>query len=897
MVYSQSELYSLKIEYSPVEATFLNSVNPKTADIAEISPSSIAPYYNPVGGSAVDPINNYYYVLSMVDMTTQALLTIDLNTGNVINQPIIFNPDEIHQMAYNCVDSTLYAIEVVWEPNERYLVTVNPETGVTTRVSKAPIFEWYTTHSMTIIDPVKNIFYTLGTDKNDIYHFYGVDLSTGAIVSDPIVQNPDDYHQIAFNCMDSSIYAIKVVWEPNERYLMKIDPETGIATQLSKNSIFEWYKTEQRTTIDPTVGLMYLIATDKQDVAGMYALNLETGEVDLNIPINSIDDYHQLRNLCSCFPEGDFEYNVVACDSTEFEVIYASGKYEWNFGDPNSGSSNKSTLKNPKHLFSQDGSYEVQLVVKGCYSYDTIKKQVNISASGNLNLGNDTILCENETLLLDATSPASTYLWQDGSVKPTYLVTTTDDYIVQVYTKKCVLNDTIHVEFVQKPEIDLGDDAIICASETLTLDAFVPQGIYTWQDNSSASTYTVTQSGTYSIVVDGAGCGATDEINVEVISVSVDLGPDIEVCEGNVHVLNAYIPNASYIWNNGSTDPIFTVTTDGNYSVEVSQFGCKNSDDIFVRFKTPPVLDLGNDVSICEGDSYEIFTSLSGIYTWQDGSTEDRIQVSESGNYWLQLVSGVCIVSDTVEVLVQPIPELNLGIDRNYCKGDKVILDAGDGDSYLWQNGSTKQSIYVEEPGKYSVTKTVGSCNVSDEVYIGFDILEDVYMPSDTVLCDGRSIYLNVFVPDAKYTWQDSSEKAHFLITKEGEYSVEISKGTCSQEKTVMVEVQDCNCCLYIPEAFAPNNPAYGVRQFKPRGMNLETYKITIFDKWGNIVWYSDKLTPAGSPAEGWNGVYNGIPLEQGAYIWRIQAVFRSGEEWLQDSNKTFNYGAVELLR
>ncbi|HRS19501.1 MAG TPA: hypothetical protein P5243_08355, partial [Bacteroidales bacterium] len=38
---------------------------------------------------------------------------------------------------------------------------------------------------------------------------------------------------------------------------------------------------------------------------------------------------------------------------------------------------------------------------------------------------------------------------------------------------------------------------------------------------------------------------------------------------------------------------------------------------------------------------------------------------------------------------------------------------------------------------------------------------------------------------------------------------------------------------LYVPSAFAPENPAYGVRKFKPRGFNMTSFAISIFDAWG----------------------------------------------------------------
>ncbi|MBK8805917.1 MAG: hypothetical protein IPO21_04380 [Bacteroidales bacterium] len=43
---------------------------------------------------------------------------------------------------------------------------------------------------------------------------------------------------------------------------------------------------------------------------------------------------------------------------------------------------------------------------------------------------------------------------------------------------------------------------------------------------------------------------------------------------------------------------------------------------------------------------------------------------------------------------------------------------------------------------------------------------------------------------------------------------------------------------------------------FQPKGYNLESYELWIYDKWGNLLWYTDKLTDKGEPAEAWDGLY-----------------------------------------
>ncbi|MCF8388161.1 MAG: gliding motility-associated C-terminal domain-containing protein, partial [Bacteroidales bacterium] len=65
-----------------------------------------------------------------------------------------------------------------------------------------------------------------------------------------------------------------------------------------------------------------------------------------------------------------------------------------------------------------------------------------------------------------------------------------------------------------------------------------------------------------------------------------------------------------------------------------------------------------------------------------------------------------------------------------------------------------------------------------------------------------------------------------------------------------------------------------------PKGINLASYQVIIFDSWGTKLWESSELTPSGSPAEGWDGTYNGEALPMDVYVWKIKASFLDGSVW-----------------
>ena len=68
----------------------------------------------------------------------------------------------------------------------------------------------------------------------------------------------------------------------------------------------------------------------------------------------------------------------------------------------------------------------------------------------------------------------------------------------------------------------------------------------------------------------------------------------------------------------------------------------------------------------------------------------------------------------------------------------------------------------------------------------------------------------------------------------------------------------------------------------------------------GNQVWESDKLDELGSPAEKWDGYYNGVLQPEGTYVWKAYGVFRDGTGWTGSTLQTkepVTSGTVTLIR
>jgi gliding motility-associated-like protein len=79
---------------------------------------------------------------------------------------------------------------------------------------------------------------------------------------------------------------------------------------------------------------------------------------------------------------------------------------------------------------------------------------------------------------------------------------------------------------------------------------------------------------------------------------------------------------------------------------------------------------------------------------------------------------------------------------------------------------------------------------------------------------------------------------------------------------------------IYVPNAFTPNGDAKN-ETFFPVGLGLDPdrFEMWIFDRWGNMIFYTDDLN------KGWDGRVQGHSeiAQIDTYVWKIKAVDMSG--------------------
>lgn len=269
----------------------------------------------------------------------------------------------------------------------------------------------------------------------------------------------------------------------------------------------------------------------------------------------------------------------------------------WNFGDPSSGSDNFSNLESPEHLYPNYGLYTVSLKVYSGCKTYTRKENVYI-AFDSFDLGNDTTVCSNRGVSL------------------------------------------------QLPSSYQYDPKIL------------------WSDSSTGHFIYPLDSGTYWIQIELNDCPLiTDTIVISHIpSPSVNLGPNGEICEAKpISILNATCQNCTYQWNNGSTDPILTISSTGFYKVTATlPNGCTATDD--VTFFLPEFeLDKQEKDLTCFEDSSglaRIFVN-NGNYSpysflWENGDTTYFRNDLFAGTYSVTVSDGYGCTQEEVFTIGEP---------------------------------------------------------------------------------------------------------------------------------------------------------------------------------------------------------------------------------------------------
>lgn len=630
---------------------------------------------------------------------------------------------------------------------------------------------------------------------------------------------------------------------------------TGDTLEISAGegyASYLWFNgTSDSTVLLWDVGeyLVWVIVTDSLGCAGVDSLHLSI-----------IDD----STTVSLGPD------TLVCSNEGF-VLYPGSYQEYLWPDGSVDSS---------FIVEEPGVYWVRVLGDCGYATDTVI--VDFYPELEIDLGQDTLVCDDVTLLLDPGAGFESYFWQDSSTMQTFEVVSTGIYWVTVMDDKgCTATDSIVVALSPAVVVDLGQDTVICNGDAFSLSPGNAFASYLWQDGSTGPVYPVTSPGLYWVqVTDEMGCSGADSIIIGLNpSPTVSLGNDTIICSGNSLTLSPGNQYMTYLWQDNSTFPEYTVTMSGLYEVTVTNiFNCTASDEVYVDVSSP-LTDLGNDTILCLGDTIYLDAGSGYVsYMWQDTTFAQVYPVYEGGIYAVMVTDEYnCQASDAVEIEPVPKPVADLGDDRPLCIGETIVINTPPGPFvYMWDGKPGGTFIEVSEGGTYAIEVSNQCGTVVDEVTVTEYPVPMVDLGEDIVLQAGEQVDLDAGPGFDEYLWQDGSGGQFYTVNsgminpEDPYYFVEVALGPCKSSDTLKIEV----FLVKVPNVITPNGDGFNDK-FLPMDGNwsgVSRHHIEIYNRWGEKVWESDDF------ASGWDGKRNGAYVAEGTYFWVLE-VFAGQDE------------------
>ncbi|NSW46515.1 MAG: gliding motility-associated C-terminal domain-containing protein, partial [Bacteroidales bacterium] len=456
---------------------------------------------------------------------------------------------------------------------------------------------------------------------------------------------------------------------------------------------------------------------------------------------------------------------------------------------------------------------------------------------------------------------------------------------------------------------------------------------YHWNNGSIFANQTQATAGWYFLTVtDQNSCKATADITVlEPAQLTIEMIDSMAICKDSTITISASATGGtfpySYQWNNGANANSITVTptTTTIYSLIVKdsrQCMAQKSIKVYVY---PPLnfTATANPDSICLGEKVTINTVTSGgmgapytyyvnglwssspIYLYPNNSQSYQIRVKDGCNYTAMV---------DVPIFVYPSPSINPS--SNIISGCVPLTvqfnesSPDEGQTYLWDFGDNS-SAFSRNPkhtfnnaGTYTISltvTTVNGCHVTNifpnwitvyplpnAQFIATPPIANVVKPeivfsnystlADSVMWffgdgDSTNIYnpYHIYPADTPRTYQVTL----VVFTNKG----------CSDTVYGTVQVRDVYT-FYAPTAFSPDGDGINeVFYVSGHGIKEETFKLTIYDRWGEIVFETNDIH------EGWDGRIKGGKLAPiGTYTWL--AKFKDVQKIAHDE-----YGKVTIIR
>ena len=489
----------------------------------------------------------------------------------------------------------------------------------------------------------------------------------------------------------------------------------------------------------------------------------------------------------------DIGHDTSVCYNNQLNLHAVTDPGHTNWFSKNNGTIASDTTSVNVSVLANDSIRAIITDANGCVNKDTL---VLIELGlPTFSIGNDTSVCMLSNVLLIAGTGWKNVNWYDrssgllhaGSWYYNHEVTKSDTiWAVVTDHNNCVNNDSINIVSLSLPDFNIGNDTAICKNQIIRLNSGDGWNNTNWYSKNTGlllagnhllSYRSVMSDTVWAVVTDNHSCVNNDTIVIVAHELPyLNFTPDTSICENENLSLSAgngwknvnwYSTRYGLIYTNTSSinrnmvynDTLFAVVTDNN--------NCINSDSTIVHVAALPSVNLGADTSICLNNNivFQVLDSLYDVkwYSISEGfiSSGNKILVYQpvkTDNLAAEVFSNAgCKSSDTIVVVVHPLPVINAGTDTMLCYGINHILGGNPTASgstgnynYFWTPGTGLDNSHASNPSLtansdityYLKVEDSNRCEAYDSIKVSVNPPSRISLTSEINVCFGKSVKL-----------------------------------------------------------------------------------------------------------------------------------------------------------
>lgn len=468
--------------------------------------------------------------------------------------------------------------------------------------------------------------------------------------------------------------------------------------------------------------------------------------------------------------------------------------------------------------------------------------------------------CTGNTNYLISPGGSFNYQWFNNGVPITnnndsLLVTSNGVYSVLV-SGSCAISSspsTINIQSGNPITIATSGATSFCAGNTVTLTSPSATGNL-WSNGATTQSIVVNSSGNYGLTVTNPQSCPSISVPIQVNVTALTSPPVISssgittFCENGSVFLTSNLPG-NLLWTNGSTLQSISVNMSGAYSCQITSNGCTSlpSNTIQVNVIPNPISTLtpSGPTTFCQGNSVVLNAPISAgnIYQWFNngtaipGAVTNIYNATSTGNYSILVTNNTCPSSSSpISVVSNPIPQtpiISANGNTSICQGNSVTLNSNIPGT-IWSNGSTNQSITVNQSGIYSAQASSNGCLSANSNAINVSVNPLPNTPvinasGPTTFCNGGTVTLNSSSLSGNL-WSNNSTGQNITVNSSGSYTVTATdlNGCSSTSAPIVINVN--------PIPSAPTISANGPTTFCSGGNVSLVSSIPNGNLWSNSI-------------------------------------------------------------